>query len=601
MRHPLVKLAAAGSLLVFLSFTAVVLAWNAGYWTSGLIRLASWRSGRAIELRGRLRIHLFTRNPSLVADEVSIGNPPWSLPGITADIAKLTITFAPFIGSATGLQTITIDGAQLHLMRDSEGRANWQRMDPAKSQGRPLPMLRSLMLTNAHLVLVDERLHLAYDGGLSIAGPDSSQPLVMTGDGTLNQRAVSFRLTGDALPSASPRTPYAFDVDARSSDTHLSVRGSLPEPFDLTAVDASFEAHGDDLRDLYYLIGVRLPNTGVFRLQGRLARRGREVLYDNLKVTSGQSDVQGRISVTRRDGRARMQLDLTSTLLRLADVGLRAAGRDSRPTAALLFSDAPLITQALRRFDVEAKYTARRLLLSRIEVDDLSAPFTIEQGLVKATQVTGRVLGGKVELRLDADANRSPSLAGLDMSFTDLQLALFPHETEPPPYDGSMAMKLRVTGHGESLHALAASADGTFIARASQGGTLRASLAELMGVNLRGLGLILTRSKQDVPLRCATADFDIHAGVMQATRLFIDTDPVFVRGDGRVRLDTESLDLQLHGEPKSMRILRLKAPVLVQGTLRHPAFSIDVPNAKLKLVDRGSAVDSTDCTAVPAL
>ena len=96
----------------------------------------------------------------------------------------------------------------------------------------------------------------------------------------------------------------------------------------------------------------------------------------------------------------------------------------------------------------------------------------------------------------------------------------------------------------------------------------------MTGVDLRGLGLTLTRSTRDVPVHCAAADFEIHSGVMQSTRLFIDSEPVFISGEGRVLLDSETLDLKLHGEPKQLRILRIKAPVLVQGTLLQPKFSV---------------------------
>ncbi len=99
-------------------------------------------------------------------------------------------------------------------------------------------MIRALELTHGHLTLTDERLHLAYDGDLSIVGPDSAQPLQMEGSGTLNQHAVTFHLKGDSLPSAAPDKPYAFEFDERSSGSHITARGSLPRPFDLALVDA---------------------------------------------------------------------------------------------------------------------------------------------------------------------------------------------------------------------------------------------------------------------------------------------------------------------------------------------------------------------------
>jgi hypothetical protein len=81
---------------------------------------------------------------------------------------------------------------------------------------------------------------------------------------------------------------------------------------------------------------------------------------------------------------------------------------------------------------------------------------------------------------------------------------------------------------------------------------------------------------------------------MQPKRFFIDSEPVFITGEGRVLLDPETLDLKLHGEPKRLRILRIKAPVLVQGTLLQPKFSVGVAESGLRLVDRGTP-HNADC------
>jgi len=261
-----------------------------------------------------------------------------------------------------------------------------------------------------------------------------------------------------------------------------------------------------------------------------------------------------------------------------------------------MFSDVQLVTPATRRVDAIGKYTARRLLLSHAEVSELSAPFTISGGLIQAPSVSGHLLGGNFVLHLAADANQSPALTRIEMTFRDLQLAQLPHKPGLPPYEGSLLLKIRAQGRGDSLHGLAAGAEGTLDARVFQG-TIRASLAELVGVDLRGLGLTLTRSHREVPVRCAVADFEIHAGVMHPTRFFVDSEPVFITGDGRVLLDPEALDLKLHGEPKGLRLLRLKAPVLVQGTLLHPEFKVDSADSQLRLVDRGTPHEA-DCAGL---
>ena len=61
---------------------------------------------------------------------------------------------------------------------------------------------------------------------------------------------------------------------------------------------------------------------------------------------------------------------------------------------------------------------ARRLLLSRVEVSELSAPFTIERGRVKAPEVTGHFMGGNFVLHFDADANQIPARTRIEMTLT---------------------------------------------------------------------------------------------------------------------------------------------------------------------------------------
>jgi AsmA family protein len=591
----LVKSAAAVLLLVVVTAAGVLLAWNANLLRSSFIRFASWQIGRPIVVRGALHLHLLTRSPRIEAEQVTIGNPPWTNAGITAEIATLTVTFAPLLSHLSGLSLLKVDTARFNFIRDSAGRANWQRVDPDKSPGAPLPMIRALELVNTHVTLTDERLHLFYDGDLTVVGPDSAQPLRMEGSGTLNQHAVSFRLKGDALQSAVADKPYAFEFDELSSGTHVTAHGSLPRPFDLGMVDAEFDASGADLRDLYYLVGVSLPNTGTFHLRGRVTRRGTDTLFDDLKVVFGQSDVQGRVSFeTRKSGRSLVHANLSSALLRVADVGLRAAGRDPNPDAPpKLFSDVQLVTPVARRVDAAGTYRAHRLLLSRVEVNELSAPFTMDRGVVNAPQVTGHLLGGHFVLHLSADANQTPARNHVEMTFTDLQLGQMPHKAGPPPYEGSLQLRIQAQGRGASLHAFASSIDGSLNARVLQG-TLRASLAELTGIDWRGLGLTLTRNTREVPVNCAAAHFEIHTGVMNLTRFFIDSELVYISGEGRVLLDPEELDLKLRGEPKGLRILRLKAPVLLQGTLLQPKFRVDVADSKLQLVDRGTPREA-DC------
>jgi uncharacterized protein involved in outer membrane biogenesis len=115
---------------------------------------------------------------------------------------------------------------------------------------------------------------------------------------------------------------------------------------------------------------------------------------------------------------------------------------------------------------------------------------------------------------------------------------------------------------------------------------MRSSLAELAGFDLRGLGLMATGNKGDTGIRCGVASFDVKKGTLTAQRLLLDTDPVLITGEGTIDMDSEALDLQLLGRPKHPR-LRLRAPLLIHGTIRQPAFSTD---AKKPMAQAGGAI-----------
>jgi uncharacterized protein involved in outer membrane biogenesis len=114
----------------------------------------------------------------------------------------------------------------------------------------------------------------------------------------------------------------------------------------------------------------------------------------------------------------------------------------------------------------------------------------------------------------------------------------------------------------------------------------------------RGLGLLLTKSRQQTGVRCAVADFEARAGTLTSKNITIDTDDVLISADGSIALGTESLQLAFRGHPKQVRLLRLSAPLLLGGTLLHPTLSIDHPRS-MQLIDRGDTRDA-DCAALLA-
>jgi len=109
---------------------------------------------------------------------------------------------------------------------------------------------------------------------------------------------------------------------------------------------------------------------------------------------------------------------------------------------------------------------------------------------------------------------------------------------------------------------------------------MRAVIAELTGIDLsRGLGLFLTKSDATTAVRCGVANFHAGAGDLKATTFVIDTNHVLVTANGHVDLSSERLDLALRGQPKELRLFRLRTPIVVHGSLSHPQIGVQAGKA----------------------
>ena len=401
--------AIAISIAAAVGFAAAV---QAGLFRDTFLHLVSVRAGRTITVEGALRIKVFSLTPSITAERVAIGNPRWMPPGRIADIGELALVFEmPRFHHRFGVESLTMNSAVLYLARDAQGRANWQWSDPAlPPTDQKLAIVRSLSVPHAQVTLDDQRRHLKFEGTASAQAPaaqasaanaasgevlprgEAPEPLKIWGEGTLNGRAASFEIKGDSLATASHGRPYHFSYSERSSGSRVEGTGSLPRPFDFDATEATFEASGPDLKDLYFLVGVTLLDTGSYRLTGKLERDGLHFKFIDLSARFGESDVHGSVLIDSTRARSKLDIDLSSGVLRMIDLGARAAGR-APPPPPLLLSDAALRPGSLTLVDAAILVHADQVVVGKLSLRTLAAKGTLDHGVLTAQSLTAGVLG----------------------------------------------------------------------------------------------------------------------------------------------------------------------------------------------------------------
>jgi uncharacterized protein involved in outer membrane biogenesis len=122
---------AAALAIILAGIVGFAAAVQAGFLRDTVLHLIAVRAGRPITVKGALRIELFSWTPRITAEDVVIGNPHWMPPGPTAEIGSLSLVLEmPRRHHRFGVDSLSMNSANLHLVRDAQGRANWQWNDP---------------------------------------------------------------------------------------------------------------------------------------------------------------------------------------------------------------------------------------------------------------------------------------------------------------------------------------------------------------------------------------------------------------------------------------------------------------------------------------
>lgn len=592
------------ALLVLLLVGMALISWNAA--RPIVSRVLSAKLNRPVHIDGDLRVRLFSSTPSVSVAGLRIGNPRW-VDGdmLTLPHLALSIQLSQLLRARLVLQTLELQQPQLILVRDGGGRANWELSNadgkPADSAGATkLPPILHFALRGGQLQVSDAVRRLTFDGKVTAdqgMGGTTSQPFGLMGKGSLNKEPFQLTFDGGALLNVQPDQPYRFKASVDAGASSARIDGSLAKPFDLGRLDADLELTGQNLANLYYLTGLSLPLTPPYRLSVHLQRAERHFALHQIAGRVGHSDLRGEATVdVDRTGRPTLQATLVSKSLNLADLGVAfGAGVESQGSAAgapqlpapakqplspYLLPTFEFQFDRLAAMDASVDFRADSVQAQKVPFQAVSLTLRLNHGVLDLDPVNMQLPLGKLAGQVHLDTRGSAPEAILDLRLSDVQLEQFKGKGDSPaPLSGVLQSRARFEGRGNSVHAIAADADGTITAVIPHG-EIRRSLAELTGINvLTGLGLLLTKSDQTADIRCGVAQFKLKDGVARADQILLDTHSVLVTGRGQISLATEDLDLDISGKPKQFRFGRLRTPINVRGTLRHPSIGISAPDA----------------------
>jgi uncharacterized protein involved in outer membrane biogenesis len=586
------------AVLVFLlaAILLLIALWDWNWFKGPVERVVQAKTGRALQI-GNLDVDL-GRVTTIRADSITFANADWAKQPkmASADRVEIDVRVWPLLRGSVQLPEIrlTRPDALLQTAPKADQAGNWDFMGES-SGGEPL-QLRRLHIDDGRLQFLDERGRTNIQVAVRSGEPKqayAAPPLLVSGKGSWQGNA--FTLNGNTespLELTNSGHPFRIHLDGRAGATHAVASGTLINPFQFQTFKLQFRLSGQDMEDLYPLLGIALPSTPPYRLDGQLSRDHQVWQYQKFNGTVGDSDLGGDVKVEVGGERPRLTANLVSKRLDFDDLagfvgappktgGEETANAEQKAQAARLAAkptilpDTPYNLGKLRSMDADVRLRAQRINAPSLPLDDMDAHLFLDDGLLRLEPLNFGVAGGDIRSTVRMDARRPQIATSLKASVGRVQLGrLFPDAKLAEQASGGIGGEIDLTGNGNSIAAMLGSSDGTVAVGMGKGhvGNL---IMELAGLDVaESLKFLFTGDKQ-IPLRCAFADFGVKDGLMDSRALAVDTTDTLIIGEGTVNLKNEQMDLLLKPRPKDISILALRSPLRISGTFKDPGFRPD--------------------------
>ncbi|MDQ7744370.1 AsmA family protein [Hydrogenophaga pseudoflava] len=535
------------------------------------------------------------------------------------------------------VQALTAQTLDLQLLRLADGRASWALGrggdgESAAGEPAPRPQFGRLQVDAGHVRLDDAPLQTQLDIRLSGgegdgrgAPADSPAPggyrADITGRWQRLPLALAVRMQGALLLlDDDTAEPVQLRVEGRAGAAQLLFDGQAASLLSARRLDGALRFSGPSLAAVGQPLGVTLPRTPAFQLQGRLAHDDGVWGLRADSAVIGQSELGGEFRFDTRAQPRRLSGRLTGRRLLLADlgpaVGTRGEGRGSTAEPAPAPEPGRVLPQrrfdlpSLRVMDADVEVAIESLDLGSRSLAPLRAVRSrvlLQGGVLQLQNLQAGVAGGQVAGSTTLDGRGEPARWELALRVSGLDMAGWVRAfrapgAAPPPGDGAALRRERrntrargqqdgpqpvqsyltgvlggqfnLRGQGRSTAQILGSLQGSAALQLKEG-TISHLVTEAAGVDLAQALGVLVRGDAPLALRCARVDMVVREGVAVVQRGVLDNSDSTLRLDGQVDLRNEALALRARVRPKDFSLFAVRAPVLVTGSLGRPQVGLD--------------------------
>ncbi|MFZ4876349.1 AsmA family protein [Janthinobacterium sp. Mn2066] len=600
----------------------------------------AWHQGAATETGWRR----YVPRPTITAQDVRMGNPEWVTAGpdlASARRVELSLHLLPLLHHQVVLTDLALEAPQIALQRRADGSNSWTLKDNGPSSWDV--DIERLAFADGTIRYLDEAIALDLRAKASSTVSENQK----TADAARQKYGITFTLGGSyrkapvtgggqagaVLSLTDNHTVYPLQAHAVLGKNKASVNGTLTDPRSLSGIDLKLSLAGASMADLYPLTGVLLPETPAYATTGRLLGKKDGQLwtwtYQNFKGALGASDLAGTLQYLPRQPRPLLRGEVRSEQLRLEDLGptigaesnasKQARGKTANQPDSKALPVEQFNTAHWDALDADVKFTGKKLVRTHdIPLDNIVANIHMKDKVLSLTPLNFGMAGGEITTNITLDGRQKTIAAQAKVAARHLKVReLFPKLQSMQASFGEVYGDAALTGHGNSVSSMLATANGELAATVSEG-TVSQFMLELAGLNLANAVFVKVFGDKQVQLNCMASDFAVTDGLAQVRRFVLDTDSAVVDVTGNVSLAKETLDLDIRPKTKGARIISLRTPLYAKGTFKNPdvgpqkgplalkagaaialATVVAPVAALLPLVNIDKAPD-TDCAAIMA-
>jgi len=568
-------------------------------------RYVSDQLGRRFEITRRLSVKLgFPTTVS--AQGIEIANPEWAHDPylLKATAAEFDIRLLPLLTGKVVLPKIKLTEPQIGLQIEPDGRRTWAFSRDTSAKGTA-PQIGSVVVGQGRVSYLAKAQGADLNVQFSLA-PEAGNdlPLSYKATGRWNNGAFTANgRTGGALAfSRDVQASFPIEVNAVAGRTRLTAKGSVTDLSALASIDATFDLQGENLDDLYGLLGVVLPATPRYKLRGKLDKKDKTWTVSQIQGLLGKSDLSGFLSFDQSSAIPLLTGKVQSKIMDFADlapvIGMAPRATAPKPKENSLVSSAadkaapsdsnkkslaratstsaapgkvlprtPLDVTRLKAMNADLTYSAADIRhVKELPLDKGSVHVKLNAGVLQLDPISLGVAGGAIAGTIRIDSTLAPAAITTRLDVRALQLGqLFPAVESSKSGIGKFSGQFNLTGRGNSVAQMLGSASGD-VAILMGKGEISNILLEFMGLDGGEVIKFLVRGDNKAQVLCAAAAFDVKQGLMTSRAMVLDTSDTVINGQGQVNLANETLDILFKPQPKDMSILSLRSPLRIGGT-----------------------------------